>query len=182
VWLIDAFREGSLPARATDPVEMMNQQDAVGPENNSYLVQQAYSAGVIVAAWGVHGQHRQRDEQVRAMFPNLHVLRLTKGGMCCVCVHGKRLCNHLNFATMPTLQIDDKFRVVKCSEFNRTNEEKVMPDIAMCKNLSCPSFGECYRAQAVPSEHRQAYMFYAPNSTGKCDDFIRNKKLEADNV
>lgn len=33
-----------------------------------------------------------------------------------------------------------------------------MVDISMCVQNECPKFGECYRAQAKPSEYRQSYF------------------------
>lgn len=49
-----------------------------------------------------------------------------------------------------------------------------MPDISMCANQQCPSKDKCYRFRAIPSEHRQSYMAFAPPPRRKtCDDFIR---------
>lgn len=66
--------------RATDPRVMLAHLDPVGPENDQLLIAMARVAGIVVAAWGVHGTHRGRGAQVRAMIPGLHVLRLTKEG------------------------------------------------------------------------------------------------------
>lgn len=66
--------------RATEPADMKKAPDPVGPENDGYLQSLSLAADVVVAAWGVHGTHRGRDTQVRAMLPNLHYLRLTKDG------------------------------------------------------------------------------------------------------
>lgn len=66
--------------RATDPKDMLAQGDPVGDENDDWLVRIASDAGVVVAAWGVHGTHLGRDKDVRAMLPNLHCLALTKEG------------------------------------------------------------------------------------------------------
>ena len=66
--------------RATYPSDMMAVDDPVGPDNDRTLVDLAETAGVVVAAWGVHGSHLGRDIAVRALFKRLHVLRLTKNG------------------------------------------------------------------------------------------------------
>jgi hypothetical protein len=66
--------------RATQPADMLAQDDPVGPENDAYLRRLAAEAGVVVAAWGTHGTHGGRHNAVRAMMPGLHYLRLTKDG------------------------------------------------------------------------------------------------------
>ena len=67
--------------RATDPKVMKRQDDPIGPDNDRVLQQLAGEAGMLVAAWGVHGKHVQRDQAVRRMLPNLHCLKLTLNGM-----------------------------------------------------------------------------------------------------
>ena len=66
--------------RATQPTDMLAQDDPIGPENDAHLRRLATDAGVVVAAWGTHGAHLGRDAQVRTLLPNLHYLRLTKDG------------------------------------------------------------------------------------------------------
>ncbi len=66
--------------RATQPEDMKAVADPVGPENDQYLQRIAAGAGVIVAAWGVHGTHQGRDSAVRRLLPALHCLKLTKDG------------------------------------------------------------------------------------------------------
>lgn len=66
--------------RATEPEVLKAQPDPVGPENDGYLLRHARRAGVVVAAWGVHGAHRGRDRHVRSLIPCLHYLKLTKDG------------------------------------------------------------------------------------------------------
>lgn len=42
----------------------------------------------------------------------------------------------------------------------------------MCQNDKCPSFSKCYRAQVVPTPHRQAYTSFTPKpGEEKCDKF-----------
>jgi hypothetical protein len=66
--------------RATDPSVMKAAEDPVGPMNDSILVSLAENAGIVVAAWGVHGSYLGRDRAVIEMLPQLHCLRLTISG------------------------------------------------------------------------------------------------------
>lgn len=67
--------------RATEPKVMLKATiDPIGKDNDGHLQRLAKDAGVIVAAWGAHGKHMRRDQQVRALITNLHYLRLTKDG------------------------------------------------------------------------------------------------------
>ena len=43
-----------------------------------------------------------------------------------------------------------------------------MSDICMCNDYSCPQFDKCYRAQAKPSEYRQAYFSESPRQVEGC--------------
>lgn len=66
--------------RATDPEDMKRAADPVGPQNDLVLKERAGRAGVVVAAWGVHGTYKNRAWAVRMALPQLHCLRLTKDG------------------------------------------------------------------------------------------------------
>jgi len=66
--------------RATDPRDMKNATDPVGPENDKQLLTLANDSILTVAAWGVHGTFGGRHKAVRQMLPRLHYLRLTKDG------------------------------------------------------------------------------------------------------
>lgn len=66
--------------RATQPADMMAAADPVGPDNDKHLLALSSEAGVIVAAWGVHGSFGGRDVAVRVMLPALHCLKITKDG------------------------------------------------------------------------------------------------------
>jgi len=46
--------------RTVSPVIMKAQPDPVGPDNDGWLVDMAADAGVVIAAWGADGGHRQR--------------------------------------------------------------------------------------------------------------------------
>jgi len=64
--------------RATDPAVMKAQRDPVGRGNDRALVRMATQAGIVVAAWGVHGTHLERERRVLSLLPELHCLGLTK--------------------------------------------------------------------------------------------------------
>ena len=66
--------------RATQPADMMNADDPIGPENDAWLRELAKGASVIVAAWGVNSSFGGRHNVVRQILPSLHYLRLTKDG------------------------------------------------------------------------------------------------------
>jgi len=60
--------------------------DPVGPVNNAFLsALAADAASPVVAAWGAHGGHRGRDQQVLALLETARVrvqcLGVTGGGM-----------------------------------------------------------------------------------------------------
>ena len=80
-WGYDALCMTNLFAyRATDPSEMMTACEPIGIENNQRLLNLASNAGIVVAAWGTNGAHLNREDEVKALLPNLHYLRLTKYG------------------------------------------------------------------------------------------------------
>lgn len=66
--------------RATDPFVMKFHPSPIGEQNDEYLLQVSRKAGLILAAWGNHGNHLQRDRAVIQMIPNLYCLRKTKAG------------------------------------------------------------------------------------------------------
>ncbi len=49
-------------------------------DNDATLIEMAEDAGVVVAAWGNHGKHMERDKTVKKLIPKLHYLKLTKSG------------------------------------------------------------------------------------------------------
>lgn len=66
--------------RATDPKDMLSHPDPVGPLNNEWLMELSGQAGITVAAWGAHGGHRDRDEEIKKLISPLHCLAKTKQG------------------------------------------------------------------------------------------------------
>ena len=66
--------------RATDPKEMKAQEEPIGPLNDEWLVEIAQGAGIVVAAWGVHGVHMNRENRVINILEDLCCLGITKEG------------------------------------------------------------------------------------------------------
>ena len=74
--------------RATSPDRMKEADDPVGPENNDWLLKTLIYAqkakSDVIAAWGVHGQHQDRDYRVAGFVKKhgvvLKCLGKTKGG------------------------------------------------------------------------------------------------------
>lgn len=68
--------------RATDPREMYQADDPIGASNDEWLLRIAHRADLVVAAWGTHGAHLGRGEEVRQLLAGveLHHLGLTKDG------------------------------------------------------------------------------------------------------
>lgn len=66
--------------RATDPRELRQAADPVGPQNDGYInrAMQLAPVGSEVAGWGVHGG--LRGAEIADRFPQLKVLGLTKDG------------------------------------------------------------------------------------------------------
>jgi len=64
--------------RATKPAEMKKASEPVGPENDIWLLELSAGAGLVVAAWGVHGTHAQRDTDVIGLLGHMHCLGVTK--------------------------------------------------------------------------------------------------------
>ncbi|MFT6425264.1 MAG: hypothetical protein ACJAYH_000219 [Celeribacter sp.] len=70
--------------RDTDPRKMRAATAPVGPENDKTILEFANWADTIVCAWGTHGEHLKRGEQVaqllRAIDQPLYHLGLSKAG------------------------------------------------------------------------------------------------------
>ncbi|HEX9858406.1 MAG TPA: DUF1643 domain-containing protein [Paracoccaceae bacterium] len=80
-----AFRVTNIFAfRATDPRVMRGAPDPTGPDNDAAIADSAHWADRIICAWGSHGAHLDRGNQVAALLratgrPLWH-LGLTKAG------------------------------------------------------------------------------------------------------
>ncbi len=71
--------------RSTSPALIYEHEDPKGAENDPYILESAYRSQLVIAAWGVHGEHRQRDRYIGALFSlhaiPLHCLGTTKNGL-----------------------------------------------------------------------------------------------------
>lgn len=80
-WGFDAIEMLNLFAlRATDPRVMKAHEQPVGPDNDGWLQSAQERNDVLVACWGVHGVHQERDQAVRAFDLELMHLGLSKDG------------------------------------------------------------------------------------------------------
>ena len=67
--------------RATDPRVMKSHPNPVGPKNDMYLRTLSSEAFVVIAAWGIHGYHLCRGEEVINLLGNkLYCLGTTEKG------------------------------------------------------------------------------------------------------
>lgn len=70
--------------RSTDPAALYDHDDPVGPENDAAIVESVVGAGLVVCAWGGHGNLHQRGEKVLRLLRSTgvtpHYLRLNKDG------------------------------------------------------------------------------------------------------
>ena len=68
--------------RATDPRHMMAQPDPIGDNNDDHILSVARGASMIVCAWGVNGEHMNREAHLleRLRGYRLRHLGLTKHG------------------------------------------------------------------------------------------------------
>jgi len=66
--------------RATKPKKLLEAVHPIGSKNNQVLTTYAIGASIVIAAWGIHGGLNDRDEEVKALIPCMHYLKLTNGG------------------------------------------------------------------------------------------------------
>ncbi len=70
--------------RDTDPKEMRRADDPVGPENDRAILDSCDWADQVICAWGTHGAHRGRGDDVTARLQGtdcqLYHLGLTQAG------------------------------------------------------------------------------------------------------
>jgi len=66
--------------RATKPIKMLASYTPIGVDNDIWLKRLTLQADKIVAAWGVHGNHKNRDKAVMSFIPDLYCLGITKNG------------------------------------------------------------------------------------------------------
>lgn len=66
--------------RATKPTDMLRVKDPNGKDNNKWLKKLSKAAGLTVAAWGNHGKHLNRSQDVQEFLKDLHYLQLNRSG------------------------------------------------------------------------------------------------------
>ncbi|SSU67358.1 Uncharacterized protein conserved in bacteria [Acinetobacter baumannii] len=67
--------------RATDPQEMMSQEDPIGPDNDAHLKQLAAESHKLIACWGNDGVFKARSTFVKQLLTDkLYYLKLNKSG------------------------------------------------------------------------------------------------------
>lgn len=92
--------------RATKPKVLLAEKEPIGPENNDHIRRAAEEAhnsgGMVIAAWGAHGGHRDRDKQVMAMLDAWDIfpksLAETAGGMPRHPLYLPSICKPLDYA------------------------------------------------------------------------------------
>ena len=67
--------------RATDPRDLLDAPDPVGPQTNEWLRRATQESGVVVAAWGNGGKLADRAYDVATQLRPLHCLGTTSLGM-----------------------------------------------------------------------------------------------------
>jgi len=66
--------------RTPHPTELKKAKNPVGPDNDKWILKEAASADLIVAAWGNHGNFMERNEEVKKLVSDMKHLGLTKSG------------------------------------------------------------------------------------------------------
>ena len=70
--------------RSTDPTLLRVVKNPIGRGNDAAIVKAAKQAKLVVCAWGNHGEHMGRGDEVLAMLArhglDLHLLKLNSGG------------------------------------------------------------------------------------------------------
>lgn len=66
--------------RADTPQQLIKVAKPHGPDNDRWLQKLAKDAGIVVAAWGNHGAHLQRSQEVQRLLPPMYCLKMNKSG------------------------------------------------------------------------------------------------------
>ncbi|USG61820.1 DUF1643 domain-containing protein [Sneathiella marina] len=71
--------------RATNPKDLKKSKKPVGPLNDMRLLKSAQDADMTICAWGGHGNHNQRHDEIVSLLRQhaipLYVLSLTANGL-----------------------------------------------------------------------------------------------------
>lgn len=77
-WGYGGFHVGNLFAlRATNPQDLYEHPAPIGPDNNQHLLAMADQADQVIAAWGTHGEHQNRGQEVTQMLHHAAGIELT---------------------------------------------------------------------------------------------------------
>lgn len=70
--------------RATEPEELYDHPDPIGPDNDGWILNMARVCSIIICGWGNHGTYRNRDKHILALLRGLraktYALRVTRDG------------------------------------------------------------------------------------------------------
>ena len=66
--------------RATKPVDMFNENEPIGLENNRYIIEYASKTDKVICAWGNHGSYMKRSQDILNQIDNAYYLKLNKSG------------------------------------------------------------------------------------------------------
>jgi hypothetical protein len=66
--------------RATDPAELCEQSDPIGPENDRWISHYVNTAKLVIVAWGHKGSLHNRDSSVLSKIIRPHCLGVTRDG------------------------------------------------------------------------------------------------------
>ena len=65
--------------RSTDPSELYNLEDPIGPENDAYIDAMFNKVEFVIGAWGAHGKHLGRGDSIMDKYrDSLYALSMTK--------------------------------------------------------------------------------------------------------
>lgn len=60
--------------RSTDPQALYSDKDPIGPENDETILEATIGAGIVICAWGTHGNFLGRGLQVLSLFRRVGVM------------------------------------------------------------------------------------------------------------
>lgn len=70
--------------RSTDPSALYNHDDPIGPDNDAAILESVAGAGLVICAWGAHGNLYQRGQKVLQLLRGAgiapHYLKLNNDG------------------------------------------------------------------------------------------------------